>query len=149
MAVRWRRNGKEDYDLSVKGFRIYVFPCRFWSRDVSRDSLRVEGKMTGIHWRNFVFLCLTDLLIIFSLNTLAFVHRSLDFRGILKNQNLLGFEVLAYFPGAYSPAVPTHWALWSTGNEGFRVVFKFCSAYFLVVSPGTTYLISVLPLFYS
>lgn len=105
-----------------------MFPCRFWSRNVSHDSLRVEAKMTGIHWCNFVFLCLTDLLIIFSLNTLAFVHRSLEFRGILKNQNLLGFEVLASFPGAYSPAVPTHWALGSSGNKGFRIVFKFCSA---------------------
>lgn len=68
------------------------------------------------------------MLIIFSLNTLAFVHRSLDFRGILKNQNLLGFEVLISFPDTKSPAVPTHWAFGSTGNEGFRVVFKFCSA---------------------
>lgn len=114
--------------LISKGFWICVFPGRFWSKAVSCGSWRLETKMTGIHWRNFVFLCLTDLLIIFSLNTLAFVLRSWDFRGILKYQNLLGFEVLISFPDTKSPAVPTHWAFGSTGNEGFRVVFKFCSA---------------------
>lgn len=81
---------EEGLRLISKGFWICVFPGRFWSKVVSCGSLRLETKITGIHWRNFVFLCLTDLLIIFSLNTLAFVHRSLDFRGILKKSESLG-----------------------------------------------------------